>query len=115
MKPPISSLVARVPCGGGWSGSYLPVSTPCPSGDQTICDMPFSAHSGITSSSGSRQTSEYWGWLETNFLKPREAERSIASWIFSAGHSEKPMYRVFPLSTARVRASMVSSSGVPLS
>ena len=91
MKPPISSLAARESLGGGRSGSYLPLSTPWPSGDQTICEMPLAAHSGITSSSGSRHSSEYCGWLETNFVNPRSPQRSIAAWILSAGHSEKPM------------------------
>jgi hypothetical protein len=88
MKPPISPLVARVPSGGGAPGAYFPVSTPCASGDQTIWDMPLAAQTGITSSSGSRQSSEYWGWLETNFSTPAI---SSAAWILSAGHSEKPM------------------------
>ena len=74
MKPPISSLAARESRGGGVSGSYLPLSTPWPSGDQTICEMPFAAHSGMTSSSGSRHSSEYCGWLDTNLAKPRSRE-----------------------------------------
>ena len=90
MKPPISSLAARESRGGGLSGSYLPLSTPWPSGDQTICEMPLAAQSGMTSSSGSRHSSEYCGWLETNLATPGPA-RSIAAWIWSAGHSEKPM------------------------
>ena len=61
MKPLISSLVARDPGGGGLSGSYFPLSTPWPSGDHTICEMPLSAQSGITSSSGSRHSREYCG------------------------------------------------------
>ena len=40
MKPPISSLAARVPSGGSSPGRYLPVSTPWASGDQTTCEMP---------------------------------------------------------------------------
>src|SRR5260221_333703 len=34
---------------------------PGPGGDQTICEMPLAAHSGITSSSGSRHSKEYCG------------------------------------------------------
>ena len=64
IQPPISSLVARLPAGGGASGLYLPVSTPWPSGDQTICEMPLAAQSGITSSSGlaPEQASIAAGW-----------------------------------------------------
>ena len=49
---PIRALVAREPSGGGSPGRYFPVSAPCASGDQTICEMPFAAQSGITSLSG---------------------------------------------------------------
>ena len=87
MKLPICSELIRLSAGGGSPGAYLPVSTPCASGDQTICEMPFAAQSGITSRSGPRQSIEYCGWLETNFSTPG---RSSASWIFSAGHSLKP-------------------------
>ena len=69
MKPPISALVARESLGGGRAGSYFPLSTPWPSGDHTICEIPFAAQSGITSSSGSRRA-EYCGWLE-NEQAPR--------------------------------------------
>ena len=64
---PIRSDVARDPSGGGSPGLYLPVSTPCASGDQTICEIPFAAQSGITSASGTRQSIEYCGCDETNF------------------------------------------------
>src|SRR5437764_299092 len=82
----IAARAARESRGGGASGSYLPLSTPWPSGDQTICEIALAAHSGITSSSGSRQSSEYCGWLETNLVTP---VRSSAALIRSAGHSEK--------------------------
>ena len=88
MKPPISPLVARLSAGGGRSGLYLPVSTPWASGDQTICEIPLAAQSGITAFSGCRQSREYCGWLETDFSTPGI---STASRIFSAGHSEKPI------------------------
>ena len=48
MKLPISPLEPRDPSGGGEPGSYLPVRTPCASGDQTICEIPFAALTGIT-------------------------------------------------------------------
>src|ERR1041385_3263061 len=71
--------VARVPAGAGTFGWYLPESTPCASGDQTICEMPFFAQSGITFASGRRQSSEYCGWLDTKRSTPGMA---IASSIF---------------------------------
>ena len=89
MKPPIARCAARESSGGGSPGRYLPVSTPCASGDQTICEIPFAAQSGITSRSGSRQSSEYCGWLETNFSTPGEVERGLRSG--AAVHSLKPM------------------------
>ena len=78
----------RLPSGGGSPGRYLPVSTPCASGEKTICEIPFAAQSGMTSRSGPRQSSEYCGWLETNFSTPG---RSSAAWICGGGHSLKPM------------------------
>ena len=78
---------ARVSAGGGSPGRYLPVRTPCASGDQTICEMPFAAQSGMTSSSVPRRSSEYCGWLDTNFSTPG---RSSAAWICSGVHSLKP-------------------------
>jgi hypothetical protein len=57
----ISLLVAREPAGGGWPGRYLPVSSPWPSGDQTIWEMPLAAHSGKISASGACHSMEYCG------------------------------------------------------
>ncbi len=87
MKVPISSLAARESAGGCSPGRYLPVSTPWASGDQTIWEIPCSSQSRISSSSGLRQSSEYCGWLETNFSTPGI---SSASRILSVGHSLKP-------------------------
>ncbi len=83
-------LVAREPSGGGAPGAYLPVSAPCASGDQTICEIPFAAQSGSTSRSGSRCSIEYCGCEETNFSYPRSRLRSSASWIWPGLHSLKP-------------------------
>ena len=98
--------VAREPAGGGAPGRYLPVSTPCASGDQTTCEIPLRSHSGITSASGARHSAEYCGWLETNRANRPEGDslgsmsrgdilpapaRSSAAWIRSGGHSLKPM------------------------
>ena len=88
MKRFIASEVMRLSAGAGSPGLYLPLSTPCASGEKTIWEMPFSAQSGMISTSGPRQSSEYCGWLETNFSTPGTAS---ASRIFSAGHSLKPM------------------------
>ena len=60
--PPFSS-VAREPAGGGSPGRYLPVSTPCAIGDQTICETPSSRLVGTTSASITRHSMEYCGWL----------------------------------------------------
>ncbi len=43
MPPPISSLVAREPVGGGSPGTYFPVRTPWASGDQAIWEIPLLA------------------------------------------------------------------------
>ena len=57
---PMVSLLARESVGTFALGRYLPDNTPCASGDQTICEIPFLTHSGMTVSSGRRQSSEYW-------------------------------------------------------
>ena len=88
MKRLISFEVARESAGGCSPGLYLPVSTPCASGDQTICEIPLRSHSGISSASGPRQSAEYCGWLDTNFATPGS---SSASRTRSTGHSLKPM------------------------
>src|ERR1700733_4255518 len=108
-NPLIDGSAARLSVGAGARGSYLPVSTPCASGDQTICEIPDFEQSASSAFSGSRCSREYCGWLETNFSTP--AILSEAS-TRSTGHSEKPTYLVFPERTACVRASIVSSSGV---
>src|SRR3981189_3758378 len=38
---PIVSWLAREPGGPGAPGMYLPANTPCPSGDRTLWDIPF--------------------------------------------------------------------------
>ena len=87
--PPFSS-VAREPSGSGWPGAYLPVSTPCAIGDQTIWPMPSSLLVGTTSDSITRQSMEYCGWLEISET-PRSVARACASRIWSAVHSLTPM------------------------
>src|SRR3979411_1091260 len=72
------SLAARDSGGGAEPGRYLPVSTPCPSGDHTIWPMPLAAHRGMTACSGRRQSMEYWGWLETNGTRSREPAALVA-------------------------------------
>jgi len=56
--PPFSS-VAREPSGGCWPGWYLPVSTPCAMGLQTIWLTPSSSQAGTTSPSMTRHSMEY--------------------------------------------------------
>ena len=87
--PPFSS-VARDPAGGAWPGLYLPVSTPCATGDQTICDTPSSADVGTTSPSMTRHSAEYCGWFEMSW-KPRSCARACPARIWSAVHSLTPM------------------------
>jgi hypothetical protein len=89
MSAPPFSAVAREPSGSGCPGLYLPVSTPCAIGDQTICPIPSSSQAGTTSSSITRQSIEYWGWLETSEI-PRSTARSCAARIWSAVHSLTP-------------------------
>jgi hypothetical protein len=86
----------------------LPVSTPCASGDQTICEIPCSRRAG-SPRPPARQSAEYCGWLETNFATPGQLERLA---ICSAGHSLKPDPAALPASTTSVSACIVSSSGV---
>ena len=88
MNPPMLSLAARESAGGGSPGLYLPLSTPCASGDHTIWEICSRSHSGITSASGARQIIEYWGWLEAQRGAPAS---SIEAAIASTGHSLKPM------------------------
>ena len=66
---------------------YFPVSTPWPSGDHTICEIPSSLLRGMTARSGRRQSSEYCGWLDTNRSTPGSA---CAASIWPADHSLKP-------------------------
>ena len=87
---PLFSSVAREPSGTGWPGRYLPVSTPCAIGDQTICDMPSSSLVGITFSSITRHSAEYCGWFETSW-KPSWVASACPSRSCSAVHSETPM------------------------
>jgi hypothetical protein len=74
MNWPIAVLVARESTGSGAPGRYFPVRTPCASGDQTIWETCFSRQSGMTSSSGWRQSREYCGWLETKRSFPGSAK-----------------------------------------
>ena len=92
MKPaPDFSSVAREPAGGGWPGRYLPVSTPCAIGDQTIWPMPSSSQVGTTSASMTRHSIEYCGWLETSGMLQLAGERVGRRGSASAVHSETPM------------------------
>src|ERR1700716_3313486 len=105
---PIVSWLAREPGGRAAPGTYLPDSTPCASGDQTICEIPFVAQRGMTASSGLRQSSEYCGWLDTKRSDPATAN---ALSICCGDHSLKPMYRALPWRTTLLSAAIVSSSG----
>jgi hypothetical protein len=87
--PPLSS-VAREPSGGCSPGRYLPVSTPCPIGDQTTWEMPSSREVGTISVSITRQSIEYSGWFEISW-KPSSLARAAPSRSWSAVHSLAPM------------------------
>ncbi len=108
--PPLLS-VARVPSGGAWPGWYLPVSTPCAIGDQTIWETPSSSLTGTTSDSMTRHSIEYCGWLEISW-KPRSSARAWPARSCSAVHSLTPMYNALPWRTTSAKARMVSASGV---
>ncbi len=107
-----SAPVAREPAGGGWPGRYLPVRTPWERGDHTIWPMPSFSQRGTTSASITRQSSEYWGWLDTMRSKPMSSAIRSASAICSAVHSETPTEWTLPWRTRSSKARMVSSSGV---
>ena len=80
-------------------------------GDHTTCPMPSSLQAGTTRSSMTRHRAEYWGWLDTR----RNPIWLAISWperIWSAVHSETPMYSALPLRSTSAKAAMVSSSGV---
>ena len=79
-EPPLES-VARLPSGAGLPGWYLPLSTPCAIGDQTIWERPSSSDVGITSASMTRHSMEYCGWLEISW-KPRSLARAWPSRIW---------------------------------
>ena len=106
--------MARLPAGSSAPLVYLPVSTPCATGDQTICEMPSSFEVGTTSSSMTRQSSEYSGWFETSWIFSSRA-RACASRSCSAFHSETPMYSTLPWRTRSANVSIVSSRGVSTS
>ena len=82
--------MALEPSGGGLPGWYLPVSTPWASGENTTWPMPSRSHSGSTSGSITRHSSEYWGWFETMRSKPMSSAICRASAISWAVHSETP-------------------------
>src|SRR5262249_24709995 len=109
MEKPMLSLLARESPGRLAPGRYLPLSTPCPSGDHTIWEMPLAAHSGITSLSGLRHSSEYCGWLETKRSLPATAK---APSIWCDDHSLKSIQRALPWRTTSLSACIVSSIGV---
>ena len=88
--PPFSS-VAREPAGGGWPGRYLPVSTPCAIGDQTICEMPSSSQVGTTSASMTRHSIEYCGWLEISWMPQLPGQRVRRRGSARRVHSLTPM------------------------
>src|SRR5580698_9994010 len=88
MNPLIESLLARVFGGSGEFGEYFPDSTPCASGDHTICEIPLSRHSGMTFSSGLRYSIEYCGWLDTN---RSTFDMASTSAMLRGDHSLNPM------------------------
>ena len=106
------SLLARESAGRLEPGVYFPDSTPCASGDQTICETPLAAQRGMTSRSGLRQSMEYCGWLDTKRSAPASAN---ARSICSGDHSLNPMKRALPWRTTSVSACIVSSRGVEAS
>ena len=112
MNPEPLGSVARDPAGTGCPGWYLPVSTPCAMGDQTIWPTPSRSDSGITSDSITRQIMLYCGWLETSRSKPISSAMRSAAAISSARHSDTPMYSTLPWRTRSSKARMVSASGV---
>ena len=78
MNPDPLGSVARDPAGAGRPGRYLPVSTPCAMGENTIWPMPSFSHSGSTSASMTRQSMLYCGWFETirsNPMLPGDPQR----------------------------------------
>ena len=66
------------------------MSTPWAIGDHTIWPIPSSTLAGTTSSSMTRHSIEYCGWLETSGTRSSRAS-SAAARISSARHSETPM------------------------
>ncbi len=83
-------------------------------GDHTICESPSSRDVGTTSSSMTRQSMEYCGWEEMSW-NPRSCASAWPARIWSAVHSETPMYRALPWRTMSANACIVSSSGVSVS
>jgi hypothetical protein len=67
----------------------LPVSTPCPIGENTSWPMPSRSQAGTTSASMTRQSIEYCGWLEISGTRSSRASSAAAA-ICSARHSETP-------------------------
>ena len=112
MKPEPVGSVARESAGGAAPGWYLPVSTPCAIGENTICPMPSFSHSGTTSGSMTRHSMLYCGWFDTIRSRPSSAAARSAAAISSARHSDTPMYRTLPARTRSSKARMVSSIGV---
>ena len=66
------------------------MSTPWASGDQTIWERPSFSEVGTTSSSMTRQSIEYCGWLLISWT-PRSRASAAPAAISSARHSLTPM------------------------
>ena len=109
-EPPLSS-VAREPSGGFSPGLYLPVSAPCAIGDQTIWPTPSSVQVGTTSSSITRQSMLYCGWLETSGMCSSRASACAAADVLGPPLRDPDVERLARCTTS-AKASIVSSSGV---
>ena len=81
-------IAGRAGIGRDLGARQVFAGTPCAKGDQTIWEMPLAAQTGMTASSGLRQSREYCGWLDTKRSVPATAN---ALSICCGDHSLKPM------------------------
>src|SRR5215217_6827237 len=77
--------------------------------------MPYLRHTGRTSRSTSRTSSEYGGCSHMNRSRPRRSAVHCASTICDGGKVEEPIARTFPARTRSLRAPRVSSMSVSCS
>ena len=99
-------IVIREPGGGSWPRRYFPVSHPPASGLNAWYSIPCSSHSGITSWSSPRSSSEYEFCTRDGVPRASHRRRSSAVTLLM------PQAPIRPRSARVEKVANVSSTGV---